>query len=434
MKRVSPSERTKEEIGKLLREGTKTGNPKSELVRLGIKRVLEEVLEAGVRDLLGREYYERRSEGPSGYRNGSRRGRLKTTEGEVVHEVPQVRGVDGSPLRELRAQVSGRTEGLEGLVVEMFARGCSTRDIEALLATEQGEKLLSRTAVSEITEALWREYEEFVTRDLSDVKPLYLFLDGIAERLRPGAKSEAILCAWAITEQGRKVLVHLAPGTKESTDCCRDFLEDLKRRGLGEPVLVITDGAAGLMRAVEECFSLSLRQRCLAHKMRNLLSKVPPELQEEVKQAAQAAYQAPSPAVARALREDFVGHFGQELPTAVRCFEEDFEACIAHLYLPPGHRRAARTTNLLERLFVEERRRTRAVGTLFGERPVLKLMFGALIRASESWRPLGIETFERHQLERLREALTQQHRRTHAPVVNPDLDSAPNRISSKKGT
>lgn len=242
MKRVPPSERTRAEIGKLLRDGTAGSDPKSELVRLGIKRVLEEVLEAGVRDLLGREYYARRLGSPAGYRNGYRRGRLKTSEGEVVHEVPQVRGVDGSPLREIRAQVAGRTEGLEGLVVEMFARGCSTRDIEALLATEQGEKLLSRTAVSEITEALWREYEEFVTRDLSDIKPLYLFLDGIAERLRPGAKSEAILCAWAITEQGRKVLVHLSPGTKESTECCRDFLEDLKRRGLGEPVLVITDG------------------------------------------------------------------------------------------------------------------------------------------------------------------------------------------------
>lgn len=433
MKRVPPSERTKESIQKLLREGT-AEDPKSELVRLGVKRVLEEVLEAGVRDLLGREYYERRSQGSPGYRNGYRRGRLKTSEGEVEHEVPQVRGVDSGSLRELRSQLAGRSEGLEGLAVEMFARGCSTRDIEALFSTVQGEKLLSRTAISEITEALWREYEEFVTRDLSDIQPLYLFLDGIAERLRPGGKSEAILCAWAITETGRKVLVHLAPGTKESTECCRDFLEDLKRRGLGEPVLVATDGAGGLIRAAEECFPISLRQRCLAHKMRNLLSKVPAELQEEVKQAAQAAYQAPSPAVARALREDFVERFGPELPTAVRCFEEDFEACIAHLYCPPGHRRVVRTTNLLERLFREERRRTRAAGPLFGERPVLKLMYAALIRASESWRPLGIESFEGHQLERLRETLAEQHRRTHAPVVNPDLGSTPNRVYSKNGT
>ena len=319
---------------------------------------MEEALEAAVHDLLGRGYYERRDEGGRGHRNGYRRGRLKTAEGEVLYEVPQVRDVEGAALNELRAQLAGRTESLEALALEMFARGCSTRDIEAAFRGPDGQSLLSRTAVSELTEALWREYEEFVTRDLSDVRPLYLFLDGIAERLRPGAKSEAILCAWAITESGRKVLVHLAPGIKESTDCCRDFLEDLKRRGLTDPVLIITDGAPGLIRAVEECFPASLRQRCLAHKMRNLLGKVPAELHDEVKQLAQAAYQAPSPAVARALREDFVEQFQRDLPTAVRCFEEDFEACIAHLYCPPGHRRWIRTTNLLERLFVEERLRS----------------------------------------------------------------------------
>lgn len=434
MKRVPPSERTRQQIGSLLREGSEHADPKTELVRLGVRRVIEEAFEAVVQDLLGRGYYQRGEEGSRGHRNGYRRGRLKSSEGEIRYEVPQVRGTDAGRLRSLRDQLQGRTEALEELAVEMFARGCSTRDIEAVFTGPEGEKLLSRTAVSEITEALWREYEEFATRDLSDVCPLYLYLDGIAERLRPGAKSEAILCAWTITESGRKVLVHLAPGTKESTEACREFLQDLKRRGLSDPILVATDGAPGLIRAVEECFPASLRQRCLAHKMRNLLSKVPPHLQEPVKQAAQAAYQAPSPAVARSLGEDFVATFGKELPTAVRCFEEDFEACIAHLYCPPGHRRCIRTTNLLERLFLEERRRTRAVGTLFGERPVLKLMYAALIRASESWRALGIEPFEKHQLDRLKEDLLQQHRRTNAPVVHQQLDSTSDSFYSKKRT
>lgn len=433
MKRVPPSEQTREEIRRFLEQGGESGDPKTELVRLGVKRIMEEALEAAVRDLLGRGYYER-SRGGTGHRNGYRRGRLKTAEGAVSYEVPQVRDVESGVLKELRAQLAGRTGSLEELALEMFARGCSTRDIEAAFRGSDGKSLLSRTAVSELTEVLWREYEEFVTRDLSDLQPLYLFLDGIAERLRPGAKSEAILCAWAITESGRKVLIHLAPGTKESTDCCRDFLEDMKRRGLSDPVLIATDGAPGLIRAVEECFPASLRQRCLAHKMRNLLSKVPAELQDEVKQLAQAAYQAPSPAVARALHDDFVERFEKDLPTAVRCFEEDFEACIAHLYCPPGHRRWIRTTNLLERLFVEERRRTRAVGTLFGERPVLKLMFAAMIRASETWRTVGIEAFEARQLERLKEALREQHRRTHAPVVTLQLDLTSDHFYSKKGT
>lgn len=435
MKRVPPSERTKKEIEKLVKEGTSgSEDPKAALVHLGIRRVLEEVLEGAVRDLLGRGYYERRAPEAEGYRNGYRRAGLKTSEGEVSYEAPQVRQVDASALSQIRALLEGRTPSLEALALEMFARGCSTRDIEEIFSTEQGGRLLSRTAVSEITEALWQEYEEFTTRDLSDVCPLYLFLDGIAERLRPGAKSEAILCAWAITWSGRKVLIQLAPGTKESTDCCRQFLEDLRRRGLGDPVLVVTDGAPGLIRAAEECFPHSLRQRCLAHKMRNLLSKVPAAIQEEFKQAVQAVYQAPSPAIAQALREDVLTRFSKSYPTAVRCFEEDFDACIAHLHCPPAHRRIIRTTNLLERLFLEERRRTRAVGTLFGERPVLKLMYAALIRASGRWNGIEIDSFSRYQLERLAEDLKQQARRTHAPVATLNPGSTTNPVYSKKGT
>jgi len=118
----------------------------------------------------------------------------------------------------------------------------------------------------------------------------------------------------------------------------------------------------------------------------------------------------------------------------VRCFEEDFDACIAHLHCPPAHRRIIRTTNLLERLFLEERRRTRAVGTLFGERPVLKLMYAALIRASGRWNGIEIDSFSRYQLERLAEDLKQQARRTHAPVATLNPGSTTNPVYSKKGT
>jgi len=323
--------------------------PTSELMRLATRLLVEEALEAKTRDLVGREYYERRGEGDRGYRNGYRRGRLRSSEGEVEYAVPQVRDVPQEEVTALARLLGGRTEELERLAVDMYARGCSTRDIEA---TFQG--LLSRTAVSELTEVLWKEYEEFSTRELSELRPAYVFLDGIAERLRPGSKREAVLAAWCLTEDCRKVLLNVAPGTKESTECCREFLEDLKRRGLADPVLVVTDGAPGLIRAVEQCFPSSLRQRCLAHKMRNIVLKLPEEIRVEFQQAARAAYQAPSPAMSRALRDDLVERHGKTHPSAVACFQEDFEACIAHLRCPPAHRRVIRTTNLLERLFGEE--------------------------------------------------------------------------------
>lgn len=418
MRRLPPSEKTRKALDSLFVEGAEgTENPTSELMRLATQLIVEEALEAKARDILGRDAYQRRASGQEGYRNGYRPGRLKSSEGNVEYAVPQLRDVSPEEMTRLRKLVSGRSEELERLAVEMYARGCSTRDIEAMFTDESGKSLLSRTAVSEVTEILWAEYEEFATRDLSEVSPVYLFLDGIAERLRPGAKREAVLGAWSIGESGTKVLVHVAPGTKESTDCCREFLEDLKRRGLADPVLVITDGAPGLMRAAEEVFPQSHRQRCLAHKMRNLTAKLPDDARVEVQQAARAAYQAPSPAMAKALRDDLVSRYEKAYPSAVRCFLEDFDACVAHLRCPPGHRRVIRTTNLLERLFREDRRRLNAVGTMFGERPVLKLMYASLVRASDRWRGLRITELERRQLEVLREQLEEKHRKATAPVV-----------------
>jgi putative transposase len=126
----------------------------------------------------------------------------------------------------------------------MYARGLSTRDIEALFSDERGQSLLSRTAVSEITERLWAEYEAFASRDLSEFEVIYLFVDGLAEQLHLGQPREAVLAAWGVLTDGNKVLLHLAPGTKEDTASCREFFQDLRRRGLPDPLLVVSDGAA----------------------------------------------------------------------------------------------------------------------------------------------------------------------------------------------
>jgi transposase-like protein len=291
------------------------------------------------------------------------------------------------------------------------------RDIEAAFTDERGRCVLTKSAVSELTERLWADYQAFAGRDLGEFKVLYLFVDGIAERLHLGQPREAVLAAWGITESGSKVLLGLAPGTKEDTASCRDFLRDLKARNLVDPILTATDGAPGLIRAVEEVFPRSLRQRCLAHKMRNLEAKVPGEAWREVKGVAYAAYQAGSPKLAQMAKEDFVMQYERDYPSATACFLDDFEACIAHLQLPIAHRRTTRTTNLLERLFGEERRRTKVIPHAFGERAVLKLMYAALIRASETWRRVVISEFELKQLAQLREHLNTRHAERTAPAV-----------------
>jgi len=263
---------------------------------------------------------------------------------------------------------------------------------------------------------------------------LSLFVDGIAERLHLGQPREAVLAAWGILADGKKALLHLAPGTKEDTASCREFFQDMRRRGLPDALLVASDGAPGVIRAIEECLPRSLRQRCLAHKMRNLQSKVPEDVWPEFKARAAACYQAASPALARLLRNDIATTYENQLPSAVACLDDDFEACIAHLRFPLGHRRAIRTTNLLERLFGEARRRTKVIPRAFGERAVLKLMYAALIRAAECWRGIKITEFEQRQLKAIREEIDQDFTARNAPTAGATVTTAPTRLSSNDRT
>ena len=236
------------------------------------------------------------------------------------------------------------------------------------------------------------------------------------------------------TEDGRKVLLHLAPGTKEDTASCTAFFEDLKRRGLADPLLVVTDGAPGLIRAAETCFPRALRQRCLVHRMRNLRSKAPETQWPEIALRARGCYEAASPALAAVLRDDFVAAYERGLPAVVQCFLDDFEACIAHLRFPLRHRRVIRTTNLLERLFLEERRRTKIIPHAFGERPVLKLMYAAVIRAADRWRGLTVGEFEQRQLRAIREELDRAHTERTRPAVRHIPSASPSKLSSKVRT
>jgi putative transposase len=259
MERIPASERTREKL-KAVIEGSNEGGGTSALVRLAARLIIEEALEGEARDALGRDYYVRGAAPGAGYRNDYRTGRLDSAEGRIAYSAPQI-GDRAAPFRSaIREIVRGRTAELEALAVEMYARGLSTRDIEALFADDAGNSLLSRSAVSEITERRWAEYEGFAGRDLAEFDVLYLFVDGIAERLHLGQPREAVLAAWGILADGKKALLHLAPGTKEDTASCREFFRDMRRRGLPDPLLVVSDGAPGMIRAIEECFPRSLRQ------------------------------------------------------------------------------------------------------------------------------------------------------------------------------
>ncbi len=210
-------ERTREELRALMNGDLGTADGRSDLVRLALRLIVEEALKGEVSDALGRERYERGEGEKAGYRNGYRTGKVKTAEGAVEYSAPQVRDTPEPFVSSVRAALSGRTRELERLAVELYARGLSTRDIEDAFTDQTGRRLLSRAAVSEITERLWAEYEGFCKRDLSEHAIVYLFVDGIAERLRPGQRREAVLAAWGIGEDGRKVLLALMAGPRRTS-------------------------------------------------------------------------------------------------------------------------------------------------------------------------------------------------------------------------
>ena len=216
--RIPGSERTRETLNELINGRMRVDDAKSELVKLATRLILEEGLEAEVRDALGRDYYEHGADPNRGYRNGVRGGKLKTAEGVIEYSAPQVAGTDEPFRSQLRDHLKGHSEALEDLAVEMLARGLSVRDIEDTFKDETGRLLLSRTAISEIGERLWADYQEFSTRDLSEYDIAYMFVDGVAERIRPGQKREPVLAAWGFAQDGRKVLLHLMAGSKEDSE------------------------------------------------------------------------------------------------------------------------------------------------------------------------------------------------------------------------
>jgi putative transposase len=221
MRRVAPSVLTRERLHELL-DGARDRdvNLISDLVAAISELVMQELVEGEQADFLGgRGRYERRGEAQRGLRNGYEPHRVRTAEGPLTVQVPQVRGADRPFRSGLMGFGEGNSDVLDRLVTEMYARGMSTRDIEDAFRDVTGELLISRSTVSEISDRLWADYQEFTARDLSEIEVEYLFADAIFESLRRQGAKEALLVAWAIAADGRKHLLHLAVGNKESEAC-----------------------------------------------------------------------------------------------------------------------------------------------------------------------------------------------------------------------
>jgi transposase-like protein len=394
--RVSPSERIRVEIDELI-AGAERGSLLEhfeEVARAAVRLVFQTALEAEVTEFLGRERYARGEREREGARNGYSGVSIKTTAGEVTLQRPKVRGTDEAFASRLLGAGVTRTNALESLVIAGFVRGLSVRDVEASIADALGpESTVSKSTVSRICEAIKEEFDTWRTRDLSDVELDYFFADGSYFKMHPGAPAEPVLVAWGITSSGKPVFLGLEPGSAESIDAWAGFFRGLKDRGLRDPLLVISDGGKGLIGAIEIVFDRSLRQKCLIHRARNILAKVPAHEQAKVKAEFWKIFDDidadPGPAaqaVARNRAKAFASKWRRLYPAAVECLEDDFEHLITFLAFPTEHWERIRHSNFIERTFGETRRRVKVIGRLPGERSCLSLVWAVLDRASRGWR------------------------------------------------
>ena len=392
--RVTPTERVRAEIDALFGSEQPLGEVMEQVARLGVRLLMQAALEAEVTEFLGRERYAHGERVRPGHRNGHSPVTVKTTAGPITLERPKLRGTDEQFCSRLFGKAISRTNALETLVIAGFVRGLSVRDVEATLADALGpEAALSKSTVSRVCQAIALEFESWRERRLDELELDYLYLDAAHFRMHEGARAEPVMAAWGITTEGAPAFVGLAPAGGESTDAWADFLADLSARGLSSPIMVISDGAPGLIAAIETTFPAALRQRCAIHRARNVLAKVSAHDQVEVKGAywsilddIEAEPGEAAIAVARARAAEFSLRFGRAYPAAVRCLEEDFASLTAHLRLPAEHWRRTRHTNFIERTFGETRRRTKVIGRLPGERSCVSLVWAVLDRASRGWR------------------------------------------------
>lgn len=364
----------------------------TDVLRQGSQLMLQHAVEIEMKEFLGRGYYENKPEvtGARGRRNGYEKRTVLSGEGPVEVEVPQVRDLPEDAPRfrsSFLEEYASRSETIDQVVTRMYVAGMSTRDVENAFMELFSARGVSRSTVSKITERLHEDLEAFRQRDLSEENILYLFLDGTYLKYRVEAdRKEPVLVAYGIGEDGKKVLLHVGPGNRESYGNWKTFLQEMTRRGLKTPLLVVTDGNPGVLKAVEEVFPMALRQRCQKHKMNNIVGKAPREAGKVLKEAIHEAFDADTYEDGLRIGREVVKRFRNRFPAAMACLEEDLEACLQCLRLPKEHQKRVRTTNVLERLFGENRRRVKVIPHFFDEKAGMKLVYATLLASSKKWR------------------------------------------------
>ena len=366
------------------------------LLRDKAQDLLRAALEAEVEEVLARFSDRRTESGAAGVvRSGYQPEReIQTGIGAVSVKVPKIRSVTGEPVSFRSALVPPyirKTRSVAASVAWLYLKGVSSGEMQGALKMLVGERAkgFSSTTVSRLKDQWEAELDEFNRRDLSSQRLVYMYADGIYSGLR---NEETKLCALVligVTEDGRKVLLAIEDGERESAQSWRELLLDLKSRGLRAPSLAVGDGALGFWSALDELFPGTRHQRCWMHKTQNVLNRLPKSRQDQAKRALHRIWMADTRTRANQAFDDFVTEYQAKYPKAAESLVADRQELLAFYDFPSAHWVSLRTTNPIESTFSTVRHRTRLCKGCLSRRKMLAMMFKLVECAETKWRRLN---------------------------------------------
>ena len=331
-----------------------------ELVRKSVEETLNELLDKEAEELTGAARYER-NEARQGYRSGHYSRKLSTTSGEVVLNMPKLKGVTFETA--IIERYRRRESSVEEALIEMYLAGVSVRRVEDISEALWGSKV-SASTISELNKKAYVHIEEWRNRELKGEYP-YVYVDGIYLKRNWGGEFEnvSILVAIGVNSDGYREVIGAAEGLKEDKESWTNFLVWLKERGLKGVKMIVGDKCLGMCESVNEVFPEAKYQRCTVHFYRNVFSATPRNRIREVTRMLKAIHAQESKAAARKKAKDVVEQLrAMKLKEAAKKVEDGIEETLTYMYFPSQHWLKIRTNNVIERMNREIRRRTRVVG------------------------------------------------------------------------
>jgi len=368
----------------------------TEILRNGARALLAHAVETEVADFLGR-YADLKT--TAGHQRVVRHGHLPEREimtgiGPVAVRQPRVRDREaggGERIRFSPSILPPYAKSLEALIPILYLKGISTGDFEEALGALLGKDAggLSASTIARLKEAWVDEHGRWLERDLSAKRYVYVWADGIYVQARLEDDAQCLLVIIGATAEGKKELVGLADGIRESAQSWKELLLDLKRRGLTiDPQLAVADGALGFWKAIEEVWAKTRAQRCWVHKTANVLNRLPKSLQAKAKRALQDIWMAQTRTDAEAALDAFTETYGIKYEKAVECLMKDRETLLAFYDFPAEHWKHLRTTNPIESTFATVRHRTIRSRGCLSNKTALAMIFKLAQAAEKSWHRL----------------------------------------------